>query len=184
MTFVLTFQPRSARHSPLLPTAPQLLKKRKKKLKQLLQERKNVLQLLLRNRKLFARAKTKLLKSPSRHSSSAAKCASPQKILLTEYLKTPKKLLQLPLPKLKEPAQLLTSSKKPHRQTHSPCRNKTEDKTGALLPFFITHRSPQMPLKQTKTAKILHKKARFLQNGLFCFHFSPKGKKNSDFSHK
>ena len=38
-------------------------------------------------------------------------------------------------------------------------------------------------LKQTKTRKTHHKKARFFERGLFCFHFSPKGKKNSNFSH-
>ena len=71
----------------------------KKEAEAIIARAENARPLLLRNRKLFARARTKPPKSPSRHSSKAVKCVNPQRILLTEYLKTPKKPLRLLLPK-------------------------------------------------------------------------------------
>ena len=109
---------------------------------------------LVEEQEIVRQSKNKAAELPSRHSSRAAKCASLQKISLTEFSKIPRKPLQLPLPKLKEPALLLTSSRKPHRQTHSLHRNKTKDKTGALLPFFYYPPVSTNAFKTDKNSKI------------------------------
>ena len=126
---------------------------------------KNALLLLLMRKRSFARAKTKLQKLPSRHSSRAEKCASPQKILLTVFLKTPRMFLQLLLMKLKAQELPSVSSRKPHRPLHRNKFFKKDKKTrmsGSFFIFFYTHRSPQKAKKQRKNEEIFHGKAKFL----------------------